>query len=439
MASFNSKNYSSGDKVRVETTSDAYEGTFLPSEDESIITIKLDSGYNVGVKINNIKRADLVEKAKEKKATAKQFIKQDKSLPKITILHTGGTIASKIDYRTGGVTADFSPEELLSLFPELLEIAQIDSLLVKQMMSENLRFDHYNLLAKAVEAEVKKGVDGIIITHGTDTLHYSAAALAFSLANIPVPVIIVGAQRSSDRGSSDAAFNLIAAAKFIAHTDFSEVAVCMHQSMNDDACYILPATKVRKMHTSRRDAFRSINARPFAKVDPKSGKIEFINKAYVKRGDKKDLEVKFFKPKLKVGLLKSHTHMYAEEFLAFQNFDGLVIEGTALGQLPNAKVDEFTAESDKIGSAIRTLTSKMPVVMASQCVYGLVDMNVYSEGRRNIDLGVLGNYSNMTPETTFIKLAWLLSNFDKEAIPELITTNFRGEMADRIEDDMFLN
>jgi len=171
----------------------------------------------------------------------------------------------------------------------------------------------------------------------------------------------------------------------------------------------------------------------------KSGKIEFINNAYVKRGEKKDLEVKLFKPKLKVGLLKSHTHMYAEEFLAFKDFDGLVIEGTALGQLPNAKVDEFTAESDKIGSAIRTLTSKMPVVMASQCLYGLVDMNVYSEGRRNIELGILGNYSNMSPETTFVKLAWLLSNFDKEAIPELITTNFRGEMIDRIEDDMFLN
>lgn len=439
MVSFNSAKYSLGDTLRVETTKDVYEGTFLPSEDATLITLKLESGYNVGVKIKNIKKTDIVEKAKPKKVAPNKAVKQDTSLPKITILHTGGTIASKVDYSTGGVTADFSPEELLGLFPELLDVAQIDSKLVKQMMSENMRFDHYNLLTKAVQAEVKKGVDGIIITHGTDTLHYSAASLAFSLVNIPIPVIIVGAQRSSDRGSSDAAFNLIAAATFIAETDFSEVAVCMHQSMNDDACYILPATKVRKMHTSRRDAFRSINTRPFAKVDPKSGVIEFINKAYVKRGDKKDLEVKLFKPELKVGLLKSHTHMYEEEFLAFKDFDGLVIEGTALGQLPNAKVDEFTSESDKIGRAIRTLTSKMPVVMASQCLYGLVDMNVYSEGRRNIDLGVLGNYSTMTPETTFIKLAWLLSNFDKEAIPELITTNFRGEMAERIEDDMFLN
>ncbi len=439
MVAFNSAKYALGDTLRIETTKDVYEGKFLPSEDTSIITLKLASGYNVGVKIATIKKAERVHATNVTKSTAKKAVKQDTSLPRITILHTGGTIASKIDYSTGGVTADFSPEELLSLFPELLDIAQIDSLLVKQMMSENMRFDHYNLLAKAVEAEVQKGVDGIIITHGTDTLHYSAAALAFSLVNLPIPVIMVGAQRSSDRGSSDASFNLIAAAKFIATTDFSEVAVCMHQSMSDDACYILPATKVRKMHTSRRDAFRSVNARPFAKVDPKSGMVEFINRAYVKRGDKGALEVKLFKPKLKVGLLKSHTHMYAEEFLAFKDFDGLVIEGTALGQLPNAKVDEFTTESDKIGAAIRTLTAKMPVVMASQCLYGVVDMNVYSEGRRNIDLGILGNYSTMTPETTFIKLAWLLSTVDKEAIPELITTNFRGEIAERVEDDMFLN
>ncbi len=438
MVSFDQKKYVAGDRLAIITSTDSYEGAFLPSENPSVLTLKLDNGYNVGVKIANIKSASLVKAYKAPK-TPKDDVKQNTSLPRVAILHTGGTIASKVDYATGGVTANFTPEKLLSMFPELAQIAFIDSHLVRQMMSENMRFSHYNLLAKAVKKEIDKGADGVIVTQGTDTLHYTAAALSFALENLPVPVMVVGAQRSSDRGSSDAAQNLIAATKFMTKTDFSEVAVCMHNNMQDENCLIIPGVKVRKMHTSRRDAFRPVNGKAFATIDVKTDKIIFSDRPFVKKDPSRKLKLRLFNEDLKVGLLKSHTNMFAEQFLAYKGFDGLVVEGTALGQLPNSKVDEFTAESEKIIDAVRLLTSKMPVVMASQCIYGRVDMNVYKEGRINLQAGVLGNFSDMTPETTFIKLAWLLSNYDKDEVAALIGTDLRGEISERIEDDEFLN
>ncbi len=172
----------------------------------------------------------------------------------ITILHTGGTLASKVS-KTGAVSAQYSAKDILNLYPEIKSLAKIDSKLVANMLSENMNFNHYNLLAKEIKKEIEKGVEGIIITHGTDTLHYTSSALSFILEDLPIPVILVGAQRSSDRGSSDASLNLISAINFITKTDFAEVAICMHSSMEDTSCSILPGTKTRKLHTSRRDAF----------------------------------------------------------------------------------------------------------------------------------------------------------------------------------------
>jgi len=304
---------SPGDKVKISTADEVIEGILMPSLDANIISIKLDSGYNIGVNKGKIRKIEVVQ---EHMAIPKESLKTSlrKELPIISILHTGGTIASKIDYNTGGTIAQFSPEELLVMFPELADIANIRSKLVRNMQSEFMRFAHYNLLAKEIEKEVKEGVDGIIITHGTDTMHYSSAALAFILNDLPVPVILVGAQRSSDRGSSDAFQNLISAAYFIAHSDFGEVAICMHHSMSDKHCVILPATKTRKMHTSRRDAFRPINIKEFARVNFEDKKIHFENSDYARKDKKRKLNLMLINEKLKIGLLKQHPNMTAEEY-----------------------------------------------------------------------------------------------------------------------------
>jgi glutamyl-tRNA(Gln) amidotransferase subunit D len=437
---FKQKKISVGDTIRVGTDGAEITGELMPRTDvgdADTLVIKLANGYNIGISKKNMKEVAFVSHATKEAVELPDKVNKNPKLLTISILHTGGTIASKVDYRTGGVTARFTPQELLEMFPELREITNIESRLIRNMWSEDMRFAHYNLMAKEIENELKKGVDGIIITHGTDTMHYSAAALAFALEGVPIPVILVGAQRSSDRGSTDAASNLINAAYFIANTDFAGVAICMHETMNDDSCLILPATKTRKMHTSRRDAFRPINTTAVARVNYKKKELTFIAKEHAKRNSSK-LTVRPFNEKLRVGLMKTHTNMYASEVAAFKGFDGLLIEGFALGQAPINKVDEFTEEHPRILAAIRELCKEMPVAMASQCIYGRLQMDVYSTARDLQAIGVVGNLDDMTAETAFIKLSWLLSNYKKEEVSSLMTKSLRGEITSRSDYDVFL-
>ncbi len=430
-----------GDSVVVETKEKKLNGILMPvpETEEDIVILKLESGYNIGIDKKNIKSIKLVKSHKEKKEKTSE-VKFDKKLPTISILHTGGTIASKVDYKTGAVSAKFSPSEIIDMFPELKKIANIRSRKIASMQSEMMRFVHYNLMAKEIEKEVKKGVDGIIITHGTDTMHYTSAALAFILEDLPVPVILVGSQRSSDRGSSDAGLNLISACYFIANSDFADVAICMHENLNDESCLILPALKTRKMHASRRDAFRPINTTPIARVNFNEKNISFMKKGYNREDKNKKLKLSLFNEKIKVGLIKTHTNMFAEEFLAYKNFDGLVIEGTGLGHLPNEEIDEYTKENKKIFTSLKEMIKKgLIVVMSSQTIYGRLQMNVYTPMRELQEIGVLGHLSDMTAETTFIKLAWLLSNYKKEEVKELITKNLKGEISERVEDKTFLS
>lgn len=437
-----------GDTVKISTQQEEITGMLMPEEKEFVI-IKLDTGYNIGIAKKRVKEIVVLKKKTEKK-TPTVKIEIQPTLPTIAILHTGGTIASKVDYDTGGVIARFTPEEILSLVPELKEITNITSRLVRNMWSQDLRFSHYNTLIKEIEKEIKKDVEGIIITHGTDTLHYTAAALAFAVQESPIPILLVGAQRSSDRGSSDGALNLLAAARFITTTQFAGVGVCMHENTSDNTCFILPATKCRKMHTSRRDAFQPINTIPWARIIHPEKKIEFLRTDYQRKKNQPVLngvqqgtarvkpKITFFKEDIKIGILKQHTNMYEEQFSFYENFDGLVIEATGLGNPPTSEIDEFTKEHTKIFKTLEKLAKKMPVVLAPQTLYGSLNLSVYENQRKLTDIGILGNLSDMTPETTFIKLAWLLSNYDKETTKKLLCKNLVGEISERIEPNTFL-
>ncbi len=403
----------------------------MPSK-KGIVMVKLDNGYNIGFdeKKVNIK---VVGKVKKKAETKEKKAVQEKGLPHITILHTGGTIASQVDYETGAVIARFTPEDILAMFPELKEVAAIDSRLLRNMWSGDMRFAHHNIMAKAVEQEVKKGVKGVIITHGTDTMGYSAAALAFILEYVPIPVLFVGAQRSSDRGSSDARLNLLSAAQFIVNSDFKGVAICMHDKMGDDSCAILPACKTKKLHSSRRDAFQAVNAKPLARV--KNGAIEKVG---AWRQEEGNFVVKPIKEKLKIGIVRFHPNMFSEELMHYKNFDGLVLEGTGLGNGPVDVIDKETKEHDKILKALEMLAKKIPVVMTTQTIFGRINMDVYAYGRKIKAAGVLGNHCDMLTETAFVKLAWLLSNH--KDVKELLVKNLRGEISEKTpaEEDFLL-
>lgn len=436
-----------GDKVEIKTKEKTILGALMPEHADTIV-LKLDSGYNIGIDKKNIISIKIVEAKKDKtkmpakektQSTTKITHVQNNNLPKISILHTGGTIASKIDYETGGVIARFSPEELTAMFPELKGIANINSRLIRNMFSDDMRFAHYNILTKEIESEIKNGAQGIIITHGTDTLHYTSAALSFTLENLSVPVILVGAQRSSDRPSSDAAYNVISAAYLIANSKWHGVGIVMHENESDDNCVLIAGLNARKMHSSRRDAFKSINSSPIAKINFKQRRIEESKQQKTTTSKKEEasnkFSIKLFNENLRIAFVKSHPQMHVEEILAFSNFDGMILEGTGLGHLPVSKIDEFTDENEKILSAVKEVAKKIPIAITTQTIYGRVNLNVYANGRKIIEAGVLGNMCDMTPETAFIKLAWLLSNYPKDAnkVKELYGKNLRGEISDRTD------
>ena len=412
------------------TTNDSrtFEGLVLPDTTSQKVVLKLSSGYNIGILNKNIQETKPLKNPISKKNKLPK-LKSNKKLPTISILHTGGTIASKVDYETGAVLSQFSPEDIISMFPEIKGLANIDSKLVRNMWSSNMNFNHFNILAKAVEKEVKKGVDGIIVTLGTDALTYASAALSFILEGISIPVIFTASQRSSDRGSSDAFLNLYCAVKFAKEANFAGVAICMHGSSNDDYCNVLPACKTKKLHSSRRNTFQPVNTAPIAKVTTEN--IEFFPETHHKKRNDSKLKLKLLNPKLKLGILRFHPHFQSSMLEPIKKFDGLIIEGTGLGNGPVECVDEFTKENEKTIKTITALTKKMPVTMTTQCVFGRVNMNVYSYGRKILDSGVWGNHTDMLPETAFVKLAWLLSNYNKKEIKELYHKNLRAEISER--------
>ncbi len=420
-----------GDMVLIKKGNKKYEGILMPrtGDNENVFVIKLRNGYNVGIKFEDrisIEKTDAGKKEDVGRKTKNITI--DKNKPTISILHTGGTIASRVDYRTGGVVSSVSPEDLLEIYPELFDFANFRSRQVLNIFSEDMRLEHHQIIARAVEDEIKKGCDGIIITHGTDTMHYTSSMLSFMLQDLPVPVILVGAQRSSDRGSSDAALNLVSAVRFIAETDFSGIGICMHENSSDKSCLILPACKSRKLHTSRRDAFKAVNALPIARV---SDKIEFFVEYPKKNRNRKvKLQDKFEK---KVALLKITPNLDPGliEFFIKNNYKGLVLEGTGLGHSPVNQFDNPTKMNRQIFEALKKACEKMVVVMTSQCIFGRVNMNVYSTGRDLQKIGIVPG-EDMLPETAFVKLAWLLGNYPDKA-KELIGKNIAGEISERSE------
>ncbi len=412
-----------GDRIRVRKGEKVYEGILMPRtfHNPDILVIKLANGYNIGVKWEGHAEIELVEKKKEKEEGSEAKVLQNGEKPLLAILSTGGTIASRVDYRTGGVTPALRAQDLFQAVPELREIANIEPKTVMQIFSENMNFEHYERLAKEIARETKSGKDGIIVAHGTDTMHYSAAAMSFALQNLPVPVVFVGAQRSSDRGSSDAAVNLISSCIFAAHSNSAGVFVCMHETMSDDACAVHLGTRVRKLHTSRRDAFRTVNAKPVARVLWREKKIEWLCREWVgERSRERELKL-YPRFEKKVALIKLHPGFDPEliEFLLEKGYRGIVLEGTGLGHAP-----------EYCFAAIKRACDRATVCMTSQCIFGRINMNVYSTGRDLLKAGVIP--CCMLPEVAFVKLAWALGNFSEEEVKEIMQKNVAGEIVERI-------
>ncbi|MCL2172790.1 MAG: Glu-tRNA(Gln) amidotransferase subunit GatD [Candidatus Bathyarchaeota archaeon] len=411
-----------GDIVCVISRGRTYEGILIPRAergDAATIVIKMKSGYNVG--ITAASKEVTVEKmgAGVKPAFASPTPpKQNTELPHVVIMSTGGTIASRVDYRTSAVHSVISATELYSTVPELADIAYVDTEMVFNLYSENLTPKHWTELAHRIADCIKQGdVDGIVVTQGTDTMGYTAAALSFALQNLPIPIVFVGAQRSSDRPSSDAATNLIGAVKVAAEAPFAEVGLAMHETVSDTVIVVHRGVKVRKCHTSRRDTFKSINGFPIAKVVDQ--KIHMQNETVFQCRDlSKQLVLKseFCE---KVALVKFYPGMDPAviDFYVNQEFKGILLEGSGLGHVSTVCFE-----------AIKNAISKGVIVaLASQCIWGRVNMNIYDTGRDLQSFGVI-SLEDMFAETGLVKLMWVLGQTsDIEEAKRLLKTNIAGE------------
>jgi glutamyl-tRNA(Gln) amidotransferase subunit D len=440
-----------GDEVKIVTNNAEFFGIILPRYEtfsDKYIVLKLKSGYNIGIEIENI--IEIINKNKNidqlsKKPVAKSdpsdnvranddnnshnlFDKMNSSklLPKILLISTGGTIASKIDYRTGGVTSLLTASELYSAFPELSDYGYIYPEFLFNEYSENMNPHHWSALADRISFAINnEHYDGIIVSHGTDTMHYTSSALSFALQNIPIPVLLVGSQRSSDRPSSDAFSNLVGAIRFIKDARYSGIFVCMHHNTSDEviACHL--GTRVRKNHTSKRDAFKSLNGMPFALIENSdikynkllhNGRIERANisKNFTSRTAFSD---KVFLLKFYPGLSSS----FLENFLQM-DYKVIILEGTGLGHVSK---DCFPILKKLIDSGIF-------VFMTSQCIFGTVQMTVYDTGRDLLGLGII-SLSNMSSETAVVKAMWALgNNTGAEDFVRIMKTDYSNEISNML-------
>jgi len=412
-----------GDFICVTKEGQVYEGILIPRSeygDEKHIVIKLRSGYNIGLRVTPDTKIERKGKGAKPAFETPAPPKQNPKLSKIAIISTGGTIASRVDYRTGAVRPALTANDLYSVVPELANIARIETQILFSLFSENITPKHWTGLAKAVSKQTSKGIDGVVIAHGTDTMGYTAAALSFALQGLPVPVILVGSQRSADRPSSDAATNLIGAVMTAAKAPFAEAAVAMHEETSDTSIVLHRGTKVRKCHTSRRDTFKSVNTTPIARVENR--KITMLTKEYRKRDSTRQVTLKAEFDE-KVALVKFHPGMNPSmiNWHVDEGYRGIILEGTGLGHV-----------SSHIFEAIRRATENDVVVgMTSQCIWGRVDMNVYDQGRDLLALGVIP-LEDMLPETAAVKLMWIFGQTkDVQEAKKLLKTNIIGEISPR--------
>ncbi|TLZ72033.1 MAG: Glu-tRNA(Gln) amidotransferase subunit GatD [Methanobacteriota archaeon] len=414
-----------GDTVVVRAKGERYEGTLMPHHGfsgEDILTVKLPSGYNIGIAVGDIEAVEVTAKHEATRAD-RRLPPPTKDKPIVAVLGTGGTIASYVDYRTGAVHPAVTAEELVFSVPELLEVCNVRARVIYSIFSENLKPENWQRLAREVAKELGSGAAGVIIPQGTDTLHFTTAALSFMVRDLTGPVVVVGAQRSSDRPSSDAASNLLSAAH-VSVANLGEVVAVMHGETSDTFGQIHRGTKVRKMHSSRRDAFRSLNVTPLGRVHP-DGTVELTDRALPRaRGPTKVDDAL----EMKVALVTFYPGQRPTELEAIlQGLRGIVIAGTGLGHVAH----------DLVPILHRATRDGVAVVMTTQTLQGRVSMRVYDTGRDLLKAGVIEG-QDMTPETAYVKLMWVLGHTREQAeVARAMATNVAGEINPRIGLDEF--
>jgi glutamyl-tRNA(Gln) amidotransferase subunit D len=409
--------------VEIKTDTGTYSGIVLPrseTADPHHVVLKLRVGYNIGIAAKRIQAINITgRKEAHYKIPEKEF-PYDPKKPNVKLLGTGGTIASRLDYRTGAVIPAFSPGELYGSVPELADICNLETEKLYGVFSENMAPEQWKGTAEAIAREISKGVKGIVIGHGTDTMHHTSAILSFMVQNSPVPIVMVGSQRSSDRPSSDAALNLMHSVKTAAESDIAEVVVCMFGPTSDEYGLLHRGTRVRKMHSSYRSTFRTIGDIPIAMVGRDF--IKPLRQDYRRRRSDTDFVLNTSFEEM-VGIVYYYPNMRPDiiDSMIDNKYKGIVIAGTGLGHVNKSLYPALK----------RAKEANIAVYMTVQTLWGYVQMYVYDTGRDMMELGVVPT-ANMLPEVAYMKLGWALGQTnDLEKVKEIMLTPINGEITER--------
>ncbi len=414
----------------IDTTRGTFRGIILPrseNDDDHHVVLKLVTGYNVGITVETINDIHEVGYREAHYKIPEKEFPSSPNKPNVKLLGTGGTIASRLDYRTGAVIPAFSPGELYGAVPELADICNLTTEKLFAVFSENMGPEEYKALALAIRDEIEKGIDGIVIGHGTDTMHHTAGALAFMVQNPPVPIVMVGSQRSSDRPSSDAARNLIHATTAAATSDIAEVMVCMFGPTSDEYGLLHRGTRVRKMHSSYRSTFRTIGDVPLAMVT--SDGVTPLRDDYNRRRNDRRVEIHpYFEERVALVYYYPNMHRDIVDALVDNGYKGIVIAGTGLGHI-----------NKPVYPAIERATAKgVAIYMTVQTLWGYVHMFVYDTGRDLMAKGIIPA-ENMLPEVAYVKLGWSLGQTDDlDRVKEIMLTPICGEITEREPHDGYL-
>lgn len=375
-------------------------------------SIKLSSGYNLTVSSDGLKNVEVTGHVEAKQAAYKPAGPVKSGNTHVGIIGTGGTIASRVDYITGAVTPVKDPSFLRDSVANLSKYS-IELDLEEAVLSENLIPKDWVRIARKASDMLGRN-NGTVILHGTDTMSYTASALAFMFKRLSGPVIFAGSQRSSDRPSSDAFLNLEGALEF-AGSGTGEVGIAMHGGTSDSGIVLHRAVRARKMHSSRRDAFRSIGSEPIGSYS--EGKMR-LSREIRPRDDETVLLDRLDE---RVSLVYFQPALEEADFRAIT--DGkraVVVMGTGLGHA-----------GKRLYPAIKEITNRGDhVLMTTQCLFGGVNMNVYSTGRELLSLGVIP-LGDMLPEVAMIKSMFVLANYPDDDFSSLMLTNLRGEILER--------
>lgn len=330
--------------------------------------------------------------------------KQNK--PKVLIVSTGGTITMLKD-SAGSLSPCENASALINKIPELENLADIDVLPLANIDSSNLTPDLWVAIAKAIYQRIKE-YDGFVIAHGTDTLCYTAAAISFMIQELNKPIVLTGSQVPLEEIGSDGRSNLINAVR-VAISDLSEVAVVF-------GSLIIRGTRAKKLSAFDMQAFTSVNDIPLGTIGLS---IKFNHGARFRSKRKPMLRTFLNK---NVAFLTVYPGMKPEilDFLA-ENHDGIVLAGYGAGNIPNGEFSLVPAIS-------RATAKNTPVVVCTQCMMGSTEMELYQVGRAALDAAAIPAM-DMTPETTIVKLMWVLGQTDDIAtIDSMMQKNFLGEI-----------